>query len=272
MMAGTRTETIFSYLVLTLFALAVVLPVGWLLLAAMSPKANAGVDLAHVQFSNFSNAWVQADFGRHLLNSLIICAGAVLVIGVLSILAGYGLTILAMPGSKIVFPVFLAGIMIPLEGILVPLYYNLRSVGLTSSLLGLVLAHSGLGVSFGVFWMRATLQAIPSELVESAELDGAGRMRLLWSIVVPVIRPGLITMVLLTFMWTWNDYFLAFVLVNQESRMPVTLALGSFSTRYTQQLNLMAAAAVLVALPVLVLYLFFQRQFIQGVMSGALKA
>ncbi len=101
--------------------------------------------------------------------------------------------------------------------------------------------------------MRATLLAIPGELVESAELDGAGRMQTLWSIVLPVIRPALTTMVLLMFMWTWNDYFLAFVLINDE-RMPVTLALGRFSTRYTAQLNLMAAAAVLVGLPVLILY------------------
>lgn len=270
-MAGGRVETILSYLILTLFSLAVLLPVGWLLLAAMSPKPNAAVDLAEIRLQNFVDAWVQSDFGQHLLNSLIICVGAVVLTSVVATLAGYGLTILAMPGAGIVFPVILAGIMIPLEGILVPLYYNLRSVGLTSSLIGLIIAHTGLGVSFGVFWMRATLQAIPRELVESAEIDGAGRMRLLWSIVLPVIRPAVITMVLLMFMWTWNDYFLAFVLINDEARMPVTLALGSFSTRYTQQLNLMAAAAVLVALPVLILYMFFQRQFIQGVMSGALK-
>lgn len=270
-MVSSRLETVFSYAILVFFSLAVVLPVGWLLLAAMSPKANAGVDLANIRLANFADAWVQADFGLHLLNSLVICVGAVLLTSVLSILAGYGLTILAMPGARVVFPLILAGIMIPLEGILVPLYYNLRSVGLTSSLVGLIIAHTGLGISFGVFWMRATLQAVPRELVESAELDGASRLRMLWSIIMPVIRPGLITMVLLMFMWTWNDYFLAFVLINDESRMPVTLALGSFSTRYTQQLNLMAAAAVLVALPVLILYLFFQRQFIQGVMSGALK-
>ena len=270
-MAGSRLETVFSYVILALFSLAVVLPVCWLLLAATSPKANARLDLADIRLSNFADAWVQADFGLHLMNSLIICVGAVVLTSVVSILAGYGLTILGMPGTKIVFPIILAGIMIPLEGILVPLYYNLRSVGLTSSLFGLVLAHTGLGISFGVFWIRATLQAIPRELVESGELDGAGRMRLLLSIVLPVIRPAVITMVLLMFMWTWNDYFLAFVLVNDETKMPVTLALGSFSTRYTQQLNLMAAAAVLVALPVLILYMFFQRQFIQGVMSGALK-
>lgn len=270
-MAGGRLERVVSYAVLTFFSLAVLLPVGWLLLAATSPLANAGVDLGGIRLANFVDAWVQADFGRHLLNSLTICVGAVTLTSVLSILAGYGLTILEMPGSKIVFPIILAGIMIPLEGILVPLYYNFRAVGLTSSLPGLIIAHAGLGVSFGVFWIRATLLAIPKELVESAQLDGAGRFRVLVSIVLPVVQPALVTMILLLFMWTWNDYFLAFVLVNDESRMPVTLALGSFSTRYTQQLNLMAAAAVLVALPVLVLYLFFQRQFIQGVMSGALK-
>lgn len=270
-MSGGKLETVISYVILAVFSLIVLLPVGWLIMAATSPKANAGVDLAQLRWSNFADAWTQVNFGQHLVNSALICLGAVLVTSVLSILAGYGLTILRMPGRTVVFPIMLAGIMIPLEGILVPLYYNFRTIGLTSSLLGLIVAHSGLGVSFGVFWMRATLLAIPRELVESAELDGAGRMRTLLSIVLPVIRPALTTMVLLIFMWTWNDYFLAFVLVNDETKMPVTLALGSFSTRYTQQLNLMSAAAVLVALPVLVLYMFFQRQFIQGVMSGALK-
>lgn len=270
-MAGVRLERLIGYAILSLFALAVVLPVTWLLLAAMSPHRNAGVDLAHVRFANFVDAWQRTDFGHHLLISLAICVGAVGLTTVVSVLAGYGLTVLEVPGRAVLFPLFLAGIMIPMEGILVPLYYNLRSAGLTSSLWGLILAHTGLGVPFGVFWMRTTLQAVPRELVESAQLDGAGRLRTLSAIVLPVVRPALVTMVLLMFMWTWNDYFLAFVLVNDETRMPVTLALGSFSTKYTQELNLMAAAAVLVSIPVLVLYLFFQRQFIQGVLSGALK-
>lgn len=270
-MVSTKIETFVNYLVLTIFAIAVILPVGWLLMAALSPKANAGLDLANLRPRNFVDAWVQADFGLHLTNSLIITISAVAITTTVSILAAYGLTILNAPGSRILFPLFLAGIMIPLEGILVPLYYNLRGVGLTSSLLGLILAHVGTGVPFGVFWMRATLLAVPRELVESAELDGAGRIRSLASVVLPVVRPALITMLLLMFMWTWNDYFLAFVLINDETRMPVTLALGSFSTRHTADLNLMSAAAILVSLPVLILYIFFQRQFIAGVLSGALK-
>ena len=270
-MVSTKIETFVNYLVLTIFAAAVMLPVGWLLLAAVSPKSNASIDLANLRPRNFVDAWVQADFGLHLTNSLIICVCAVAITSVVSILAGYGLTILAAPGRRFLFPLFLAGIMIPLEGILVPLYYNLRSLGLTSSLVGLITAHVGTGVPFGVFWMRATLLAVPRELVESAELDGAGRLRSLTAVVLPVVKPGLITMLLLMFMWTWNDYFLAFVLINDESRMPVTLALGSFSTRHTADLNLMSAAAILVSLPVLILYMFFQRQFISGVLSGALK-
>lgn len=271
MMVSTKIETFVNYLVLSLFALAVVLPIGWLILAALSPKANAEVDLASLRPTNFVDAWVQSGFGQHLLNSVIICVGAVTLTAAVSILAAYGLTALAAPGRRILFPLFLAGIMIPLEGILVPLYYNLRSLGLTSSLLGLILAHTGTGVPFGVFWMRATFLGIPRELGESAEIDGAGRMRSLISIMLPVVRPALTTMVLLMFMWTWNDYFLAFVLINNENRMPVTLALGSFSTRHTASINLMAAAAILVSLPILILYVLFQRQFIQGVLSGALK-
>ena len=162
--------------------------------------------------------------------------------------------------------------MIPLEGILVPLYFNLRTVGLTSSLFGLVIAHAGLGVSFGVFWMRATLQAVPRELVESAELDGAGRLRMLWSIVLPVIRPGLITMVLLMFMWTWNEFLLALVIMgSREDLRTAPLGLAFFQGQYTQGTVLLAAGAVLVALPMVALYLFLQRHFIRGMLEGAVK-
>jgi raffinose/stachyose/melibiose transport system permease protein len=119
--------------------------------------------------------------------------------------------------------------------------------------------------------MRAAFLAVPAGIIESAELDGAGRLRTLWSIALPIVKPAVITMALLTFMWTWNDYFLAFVLVNNPEQYPVTVALGDFTTRYTTEVNLTCAAAVLLSVPVLILYVLFQRQFIQGVLSGALK-
>jgi raffinose/stachyose/melibiose transport system permease protein len=271
-MRGKR-EIVTNYAVLGLFAVIVIIPVLWLLGAALSPKRNGAVDPAHLdlQWGNFTQAWVQADFGRHLGVSLVLSVSVVAVICVISPLAAYAFAVLRIPGGRWLFPLFLAGIMIPLEGIVVPLYFDLRSYQLTGTLLGLILAQIGLSVSFGVFWMRAAFLAVPAGIIESAQLDGAGRLRTLRSVALPIVKPAVITMALLTFMWTWNDYFLAFVLVNNPEQYPVTVALGDFTTRYTTEVNLTCAAAVLLSVPVLILYVLFQRQFIQGVLSGALK-
>lgn len=272
-MRRSRGEVVTNYAVLGIFAVIVLVPVLWLLGAALSPKRNGGVDLGHLQLNwgNFVQAWVQADFGRHLLISLTLSVSVVVVVCVISPLAAYAFAVLNIPGGRWLFPVFLAGIMVPLEGIVVPLYFDLRSYQLTGSLLGLIIAQIGLSVSFGVFWMRAAFLAVPSAVLESAHLDGAGRVRTLASIAMPITKPAVVTMALLTFMWTWNDYFLAFVLVNNPDQYPVTVALGDFTTRYTTEVNLTCAAAVLLSVPVLILYVLFQRQFIQGVLSGALK-
>jgi raffinose/stachyose/melibiose transport system permease protein len=147
----------------------------------------------------------------------------------------------------------------------------MRATPFASSIGSLIIAQVGLSVSFGVFWMRAAFLAIPPSLVESASLDGAGRFRLYRSIALPLATPATITLALLTCMWVWNDYFLAFVLVNNPDQLPVTVALGDFTNKYATQINLMSACAVLVALPIVLLYLFFQRRFIAGVLSGALK-
>lgn len=272
-MRRSKGEIVTNYIVLGIFAVIVLIPVLWLLGAALSPKRNGAVDPTHLElnWSNFVQAWVQSDFGRHLLVSVTLSVSVVAVICLIAPLAAYAFAVLRIPGGRWLFPVFLAGIMIPLEGIVVPLYFNLRSYGLTGTLLGLILAQIGLSVSFGVFWMRAAFLAVPPAVLESAELDGAGRLRTLRSIAFPIAKPAVVTMALLTFMWTWNDYFLAFVLINNPDQYPVTVALGDFTTRYTTEVNLTCAAAVLLSVPVLILYVLFQRQFIQGVLSGALK-
>lgn len=272
-MRRSRLEAVSNYFVLALFAVIVIVPVLLLLGAALSPKSNGGVDFRHpqIRWANFVDAWVQSNFGEHLLVSLVLSVSVVLVICVIAPLAAYAFAILKIPGGRFLFPLFLAGIMIPLEGIVVPLYFDLRSYHLTGSLLGLIVAQIGLSVSFGVFWMRAAFVAIPGAIIESAQIDGAGSLRTLSGIVLPITRPAVITMALLTFMWTWNDYFLAFVLMNNPDQYPVTVALGDFTTRYTTELNLTCAAAVMLSVPVVVLYALFQRHFIQGVLSGALK-
>lgn len=266
-----RRERVLNYTVLIAFSLVVLVPLVLLLLAALSPDESGRPALTDLRWDNFATAWERSDFGSHLLVSAVVSLTVVLVTLVITPLAAYALTVLALPGGRWVFTLFLAGIMIPLEGIIVPLYFGMRSTPFASTLVALIVAHVGLSVSFGVFWMRASFRAVPASLFESARMDGAGDFRALRSIALPLTVPSLITLGLLTFMWTWNDYFLAFVLVNNPDQLPVTVALGQFANRYTTQVNLMSAAALLVALPVLLLYVFFQRRFIDGVLSGALK-
>lgn len=267
----SRAERTLNYLVLIVFAAVVLIPLVLLLGASLSPNQSGGIDLGQLRFSNFLRAWQGADFAGHLLNSTLVSGTTVLLTLVLAPLAAYGLGILLAPGHKWVFTVFLAGIMIPLEGIIVPLYLAMKATPFASTLTALIIAQTGLSMSFGVFWMRASFRAIPPAILEAARIDGASDFQTLRKIVLPITVPAIITLGILTFMWVWNDYFLAFVLVNDPDQLPVTVALGQFATRYTQQVNLMSAGAILVALPILILYVIFQRKFIDGVLSGALK-
>lgn len=269
-MISTR-EKISNYVVLTLVAICVVFPLVWILGVAVSPSVNGNLDLGHLHWGNFATAWHEGGFGRYLKSSLIITFSVVGIATVLAIGSGYAFGVLGVPGERLLFPLVLLGIMLPMETIIVPLYYDFQSYGLIDTYQGIILAQVGLSVSFGTFWMRTAFRAVPRAVGESAAMDGAGSWAQLWRIYLPIARPAVVTLVLLSFMWTWNDYFLSLVLVSDPAHQPLTLGLGVFSGRYLVHVNLLAAAAVLIALPIVVLYLIFQRHFIRGVLAGALK-
>ncbi|MGW3954235.1 carbohydrate ABC transporter permease [Streptomyces sp. NPDC004752] len=267
----SKWEKAFNYAFLTLLAAAVLFPVAWILGVAVSPEISGTLDLGHLQWSNFTEAWRQAGFTQFLKSSLIITGTAVTISTVLAILSGYAFGVLGVVGEKVLFPVLLLGIMIPTEAIIVPLYYDFQSGGLIDTYQGVILAHVGMGVSFGAFWMRAAFRAVPLSIGESAQMDGASTWTTLWRIYMPLVRPAISTFVLLSFMWTWNDYFVSLILVSDPAHQPMTLGLGAFSNRYLVHVNLLAAAAVLISVPVVVLYVFCQRQFIRGMLNGAVK-
>lgn len=269
-MISTR-EKVFNYAFLTLLAAAVLFPVAWILGVAVSPDVSGTLDLGHLHWSNFTEAWREAGFSQYMKSSLIITGSAVAASTVLAVLAGYAFGVLGVVGEKLLFPLLLFGVMIPTEAIVVPLYYDFQSEGLTDTYQGIILAHVGMGVSFGAFWMRSAFRAIPASIGESAQVDGANSWTSLWRIYLPIARPAVMTLILLTFMWTWNDYFLSLILVSDPAHQPLTLGLGAFSGRYLVHVNLLAAAAVTISLPVVGLYVFFQRQFIRGMLSGAVK-
>jgi raffinose/stachyose/melibiose transport system permease protein len=265
-----RIDTLVTYLILAALAVAVLLPVGTFISAALSPDRAGRPVAGAFEWSNFITAWQEADFARAMTVSLTITGCAVAGQLILAVLGGFGFGVMGVSGHRILYPLIVLGMMISTEAIIVPLYYQFRALGLTNTLPGVILIHIGMGVPFGIFWMRAAFRSLPRSLFESAELDGAGALRMLWSVALPLVRPAITTLLLLSFMWTWNDYFISLVFLHGENQT-ATVALGVFQGRHLTMFNLMAAGGLIVAAPVLVLYVIFQRKFISGMLAGALK-
>ncbi|WP_203919231.1 carbohydrate ABC transporter permease [Rugosimonospora africana] len=267
----SRGERIWTYVLLAVITLAVVFPLIWVIGDALSPDPNGSLDLGHLTWSNFGQAWREGGFSQYLTSSVIITGSVVVIGAILAVMSGYAFGVLGVFGERLLFPLVLLGITLPMETFVVPLYYDFQSYGITDTYRGIVLAHIGMSVSFGTFWMRTAFRAVPRAIAESAEIDGAGTWTRLWRVYLPLARPAIVTLILLSFTWTWNDYFLSLILVSDPAHQPLTLGLGAFSGRYLVHINLLSAAAVLISLPVVVLCLVFQRQFIRGILSGALK-
>ncbi|ADU46963.1 carbohydrate ABC transporter permease [Intrasporangium calvum] len=266
-MQVSRPERLANYAILMAFAVFALYPLIGIVTAALQPDTQAPGGLP-----NFQQAWDIGRFGSYLRASALVSIFVVGVSTVLSILAGFAFGTMRFRGSEALFYVMLVGIMVPAEAIVVPLFFDLRAIGLTDTFWALALPQVAQSVAFGTFWLRAFFRSSNRSIIEAARLDGASTWRILWQVLVPLARPALVTLVVLTFMWTWNEFLIPLVMVpTNESLRTAPLGLGFFSGQYTQGFALLAAGAVIVALPVVVLYLFLQRHFIAGMLEGAVR-
>jgi raffinose/stachyose/melibiose transport system permease protein len=262
-----RGEKSANYLVLIVFALFAITPILTILQAAFA-SSDTGESSG---FGNFADAWEIGHFGTYLRMSLTVSVFVVVVSVFLSILSGFAFGVMRFRGSGPLFYLFLLGIMMPSEAIVVPLYFDLRSLGLTDTFWAVALPQVAQSVAFGTFWMRAYFRSSSRSLVEAARLDGAGHWRTLWQVLVPPARPALVTLIVLVFMWTWNEFLIPLVMVTSESLRTAPLGLAFFSGQYTSGFTLLAAGAVIVGTPVVLVYAFLQRHFIAGMLEGAVR-
>ena len=269
----SRGEQTLGYVVLGVFSLLALLPIAGIVFTALQdPKGGASFgSFDGLHFGNFKTAWDQGHFGSYLKSSVFVAVVVVAFAGVFSIMSGYAFGLMRFRGQNALFYVFLLGLMVPMEAIIVPLYYDFRDVGITNTYWGLILPQIATSVAFGTFWMRAFFRGVPQSLVEAARIDGASSWFTLWRVLLPLARPAVLTMTVLLFMWTWNEFLLALVMVSDEGLRTAPLGLSFFQGRNTSALSLMAAGSVIVALPVVVLYIFLQRHFIRGMLAGAVK-
>jgi raffinose/stachyose/melibiose transport system permease protein len=270
----TRTERTATYAIAVAFAVLALAPLVGVLFAAFHPAGSllSGIAVPHsLSFSTFGSAWHRGSFATLMLSSLIVAASVVVGTVILAVPAGFAFGTMRFPFSNVFFFLFLSGLVVPFEALIVPLYYHFRDLNLTNTYWALILPQTGLSLSFGVFWMRAFFRATPRSLVEAARIDGASSWTTMTRVLLPLGRPAILTMVLLVFMWTWNEFLLALVMISDEAHRTAPLGLSVFKSRYGIDVPSVSAAATLVALPVLVVYVFLQRHFIRGVLSGALK-
>jgi raffinose/stachyose/melibiose transport system permease protein len=267
----SRREKVLNQVILAVFAVFALTPLIGVLLSSVTPaKENSGgfAIPSHVDVGNYAQAWTRGNFGTYLLSSVIVTACVVALTVVLAIFAGFAFARMQFVGSSVMFYVLLLGLTLPAEAFVIPLYFNLRSAGLTDTYWALILPQTAQSLAFAVFWMRNQFRGFPGEIIEAARLDGARDIRVLWQIVVPPSVAPIVTMAVLVAMWTWNEFLLPLIMVVSDDLKTAPLGLAFFQGQHLTEYSLLGAAGVMVAAPIAVLYLALQKRFINGVVGG----
>jgi raffinose/stachyose/melibiose transport system permease protein len=223
------------------------------------------------QWGNFLRAFQDAHMDALLLSSILIVLGVVPIAVIIATMAGFAIGHLRIPGSRFLFILFLLGLTLPLAGIIIPLYYVVRDLGIYDTKLAIILPLIGWYMPFGVFWMRAHFLGMPSELSEAARVDGASLLDLFWRIHLPLAKPAVASLAILQTVWTWNQFLLALVLVENPIERTMAGALGAFLGQYATDIPLLSAGAIVILAPTIIVFLLFQRQFISALLQGSLK-
>jgi raffinose/stachyose/melibiose transport system permease protein len=221
---------------------------------------------------NYPEAWVASGIGRLYWNSIVVSTLSMLVTVAISALAGYGLGRIRFAGRGVVYSLVLIGLTIPLQIALIPLFMNLKALGLLNTRLALIGPYTGFGLAFGTYIMKGFFEGLPRELEEAARLDGAGEFAIFARIMLPLTRPALATVAIFLFLQNWNEFLFALTFITEGAMR--TLPTGIYallSSEFYGNYPILAASLVLFSIPVLVLYFLFQKQFIEGLTAGALK-
>lgn len=269
-----RLGGLVSHVILAFFTLIVVYPVVWMALASFKTQDELVRNIwglpEGLALENYTNAWDRALMGRALFNSLFVAGMVVLLILAFASLAGYALAHFRFRGATAIFLLFVLTLQVGAP--IIPLYVMLTRLHMTDSYLGLILPQVAAALPLPIFIFRAFFLSIPRELSEAAIVDGCTPFEAFWRVVVPISGPAFATVTILQFLGSWNEYFLALILIRSpEMRtLPLTIQVFFYSFGRSDWAQVFAALTI-GSLPMIAIYILMQRQFIQGLTSGALK-
>ena len=254
--------------------LITILPLISIFTTALHPSGTVPIGLSwpsEPQWGNFVEAFNVANMTALLTSSSFIVLAVVPVSLVIATMAGFSIGHLQIPGSRILLLLFVFGLTLPFTGIIVPVYYLEREMGIYNTRLAIVLPLIGLYMPFAVFWMHAHFVNMPKEISEAAYVDGASVWDLFLRIHLPLARAPMVSLGILMSVWTWNQFLIALVLVEDPSERTMAGALGAFQGHYATNVPLLCAGTILILLPTLILFVLFQRQIIAALLQGSVK-
>lgn len=255
-------------------AVLALLPLVWMVSASLMPAGEASTFPPRlfprtVTLEHYVALFTRLSLGRYFVNSAVI-AGTVTALSLLvNSMAGYAFAKLRFRGRDRLFRVLAAGLVVPVQVSMLPLFLLMKQLGLINTHAGVIIPS--LASIFGIFLVRQYAVSIPDDLLDAARIDGAGELRIYRSIVLPTIVPILATLAIWTFLSTWNDFMWPLIVLSDESRYTLPVALANLSGEHVQDTELMMAGSVLTILPVMLVFLFLQRYYVQGVMVGSVK-
>ncbi|MCD9125587.1 carbohydrate ABC transporter permease [Luteimonas fraxinea] len=259
-----------------LIALAVVAlaPLAWMLSVSFMPTGEASgfpppLLPSAITFDNYHELFARAGMGRYFANSLMISAAITVGALLINTMAGYAFAKLRFKGRERLFQILLAALVIPAQVAMLPLFLMMKGMGLVNSFGAVIIP--GLATVFGIFLVRQYARSIPDELLEAARIDGAGEMRIFFQIVLPMLKPVLVTLTIFTFMAAWNDFMWPLIVLTDQTNYTLPVALAALSREHIQDVEMMMAGAVVTVIPVLLLFLALQRYYIQGLLLGSVK-
>jgi multiple sugar transport system permease protein len=268
-----RATRIVLHAVVIVGAAIMFFPFLWTIITSITPGAGLTVAPALIptdpSLEAYAQLFAERPFARVVLNSLGIATVTTLVQLFTSATAAYAFSRLPFRGRGVVFAVYLATMMIPLQVLIVPLFVELRTFGLINTYVGALLPT--FASAFGIFLLRQAVNQVPRELDEAATLDGAGHFRIFFSVVLPNIRPALATLTVFAFMGSWNSFLWPLVVLRSPELHTLPVALAALQGQYVTQWDIVMAGSVVSVLPMLALYVFAQKYVIQGVASSGLK-
>lgn len=274
-----KLKQIFSRIMINvpimLLSLTCIYPVVWLLYSSVKTNQEFALSTvalpAGIHLDNYIKAFVTAKFHVFVINSVFTSFFTLVVVLFASYTLGYLLSRYRFPGRNLIYITLLAGVMIPIHALMVPLFIQYKNLGMLDHRYSLILPYVAIELPTAVFLIESYVKGISTEMEDAASIDGANMLQTMYGIIMPICKPIMSTVVILTFMFAWNEFPFAQILVSDQKYKTIPVGLTYFTTQYSTDYTLLIAALCMATIPVLVIYLFFYNKVMEGMMAGAIK-